>query len=133
MRRRRKKRPRPCDSDPSVKTELWEHTQQRPLEQLEDCHMFARVRTSSLGDLNVLRLYNTLFCRYAMGGFDGVGMVNSIEVFDPRAGCWVEGDPMNSRRGYAATAVLERSIYVIGGLELDKILLDTVCNSILFP
>lgn len=72
-------------------------------------------------------------CRYAMGGFDGERMVNGVEVFDPRVGCWRIGDPMNSNRGYAATAVLGHSVYALGGVEVDKILLDTVCNNFLFP
>ena len=41
-------------------------------------------------------------------------MVNSIEVFDPCVGCWRIGDPMNSNRGYATTAVLGHSVYVLG-------------------
>lgn len=62
-----------------------------------------------------------------MGGFDGNEMVSSVEVFDPRIGSWMNGEPMNQSRGYSAVAVLKDSIYVIGGVEVGADIIDTVC------
>lgn len=64
---------------------------------------------------------------YSLGGFDGVTMVPSVEVFDPRLGKWtVEETTMNHPRGYFAAAVVKDSIYVIGGVNGDETIVDTV-------
>jgi len=67
------------------------------------------------------------YCRYAIGGFDGETMVSSVEIYEPRTGTWMTGEPMKDLRGYSAVAVVKDSIYVIGGYkgEEDDIL-DTV-------
>lgn len=62
-----------------------------------------------------------------MGGFDGTKMVSSTEIFDPRLCLWVDGVPMNQARGYSAAAVVDESIYVIGGVRSDEHIVDTVC------
>lgn len=66
-----------------------------------------------------------------MGGFDGASMVQSMEIFDPRAGSWMTGPPMKHRRGYAAAAVLKESIYIIGGVLNGNDIVETV--SCIFP
>ncbi|KAJ8533110.1 hypothetical protein K7X08_015999 [Anisodus acutangulus] len=53
-------------------------------------------------------------------------MVPSIEIYDPRIGTWMIGEPMNHSRGYSAAAVLKESIYVIGGVQSDEELVDVV-------
>lgn len=53
-------------------------------------------------------------------------MVPSIEIYDPRRGTWMIGEPMNCSRGYSAAAVLKESIYVIGGVKSDNEIIDTV-------
>lgn len=53
-------------------------------------------------------------------------MVPSIEIFDPRLGSWMTGEPMNQPRGYSAAAVLKESIYVIGGVISGDNIIDTV-------
>ena len=69
--------------------------------------------------------------RYALGGFDGVTMVPSVEVFDPRLGKWtVEETTMNHPRGYFAAAVIKDSIYVIGGVNGGEDIVDTVSKYI---
>lgn len=65
-------------------------------------------------------------CRYALGGYDGKEMVSSLEIFDPRAGAWMTGEPMNQQRGYAAAAVLKDSMYIIGGLDCRENIVETV-------
>ncbi|KZT75455.1 kelch-like protein diablo [Dorcoceras hygrometricum] len=53
-------------------------------------------------------------------------MVPSVEIYDPRLGTWMSGEPMKQSRGYSATAVVGESIYVIGGLTDNKEVLDTI-------
>lgn len=54
-----------------------------------------------------------------MGGFDGTSIVQTVEIYDPRLGSWMPGEPMKHARGYSAAAVLDQSIYVIGGVGDD--------------
>jgi N-acetylneuraminic acid mutarotase len=70
-------------------------------------------------------------CRYAVGGHDGNGMVSSVEIFDPRVGSWMMGESLNDSRAYAGAAVIADSIYVIGGVNKNQGILDTVCKCIL--
>ena len=74
----------------------------------------------------LLIMENSLF-RYALGGYDGSTMVSSTEILDPRLDLWIPGEPMNKPRGYAAAAAIKESIYVVGGLESDENMIDTVC------
>ena len=67
------------------------------------------------------------FCRYAVGGYDGSEMVPSMEVYDPRLGSWIIGEPMNQSRGYSAAAVFKEAIYVIGGVKAGVDVVDIVC------
>lgn len=53
-------------------------------------------------------------------------MVSTIEIYDPRRGSWVFGEPMNHPRGFSAAAVVKDSIYVIGGLRSGDDINDTV-------
>jgi kelch-like protein 20 len=78
--------------------------------------------------LNLLHSPN----RYVLGGFDGETMVSSVEIFDPRLGKWmVEETTMNHARGYFGAAVVQDSIYVIGGVNNGcQTLVDTVSKSI---
>lgn len=61
-----------------------------------------------------------------MGGFDGNTMVPSVEIYDPRLDSWMDGDSMNQSRGYSAAAVVNKSIYVIGGVEDGENVVGTV-------
>lgn len=67
-----------------------------------------------------------LLHRYALGGYDGTTMVPSVEIYDPRLGTWMPGEPMNYGRGHSAAAVLNESIYVIGGVETDEEIVEKV-------
>jgi len=67
--------------------------------------------------------------RYALGGFDGDKMVQSIEVFDPRLGTWTMGEPMSHPRGYCAAVVVKESIYMIGGVKVGEDIVDIVSKS----
>ena len=67
-----------------------------------------------------------MFGRYALGGYDGTAMTPSFEIYDPRLGSWMTGEPMKQGRGYFAAGVLHESIYVIGGIESDEQIIETV-------
>lgn len=59
-------------------------------------------------------------------------MVPSVEIFDPRLGSWIIGEPMDQSRGYSCATVLKDSLYVIGGVKpgdgkKPEIIVDTVC------
>lgn len=77
-------------------------------------------------------LASWLFFRYALGGSDGSQIMPSVEIYDPRQGTWMIGEPMNYSRVYVAAAALKESIYVIGGAQSDNEVLDTVHNIIHF-
>ena len=76
-------------------------------------------------------LYLTLslqfLVRYVMGGYDGEGMVSSVEVFDPRMECWAMAEPMNFSRGYGATVVLGDHLLTMGGVEDQETIVESVC------
>lgn len=59
-------------------------------------------------------------------------MTSSVETYDPRASCWVMAEPMNAARGYAATAVLGDSIFVIGGVQDGEVISSTVIQTLFF-
>lgn len=83
-----------------------------------------------LSNIQILCIYEVLnlnlLCRYALGGFDGSAMVPSIEVYDPRLGSWMSGEPMKHSRGYLGAAVVKEAIYVIGGVKNGSEIVDTV-------
>ena len=54
-------------------------------------------------------------------------MSASVEIYDPRLGKWMYGNPMNKSRGYLVAAVLNGSIYVIGGVSSREDIIETVC------
>ncbi|XP_028075011.1 kelch-like protein 12 [Camellia sinensis] len=63
---------------------------------------------------------------YALGGFNGSNMVSTIEIFDPRLGSWMMGEPMNDPRGYSGAVVIGEKIYVIGGVMDGSEILSTI-------
>ncbi|XP_049344242.1 uncharacterized protein LOC125808607 [Solanum verrucosum] len=63
---------------------------------------------------------------YALGGYDGSTMVRSTEIYDPRLATWMVGEPMELARGYSAAAVLQDSIYVIGGVKSNEEIVDVI-------
>lgn len=52
---------------------------------------------------------------YAVGGFDGSALLNSVEAYDPRIKNWAELAPMNTPRSSASAAALDGKIFVLGG------------------
>ncbi|WMV52189.1 hypothetical protein MTR67_045574 [Solanum verrucosum] len=64
--------------------------------------------------------------KYALGGYDGSTMVRSTEIYDPRLATWMVGEPMELARGYSAAAVLQDSIYVIGGVKSNEEIVDVI-------
>lgn len=69
-----------------------------------------------------------IYFRYAMGGYDGNKMVSSTEIYDPRLNAWRMGDPMITPRGYAAAVNLNDSLFLIGGMQSNVQILDTVSD-----
>lgn len=55
-------------------------------------------------------------------------MVSTVEIFDPRRGSWMIGEPMNYSRGYSVAAVVKETIYVIGGVKDGYNIVDVVSN-----
>jgi N-acetylneuraminic acid mutarotase len=55
-------------------------------------------------------------------------MVPTVEIYDPRLDAWRMGDPMHTPRGYAAAVNLDDSLFLIGGMQSNVQLLDTVSN-----
>ncbi|KAM0061313.1 putative DCD domain-containing protein NRP [Helianthus debilis subsp. tardiflorus] len=53
-------------------------------------------------------------------------MVSAVEIYDPRRGSWVFGEPMKNPRGYSAAPVAKDSIYIIGWLKSGDEINDTV-------
>ncbi|KAK6786530.1 hypothetical protein RDI58_015055 [Solanum bulbocastanum] len=64
--------------------------------------------------------------RYSLGGYDGEKMVSSVEILDPRFGSWVMGEQMNSTRGYSGAVVIGGKIFVIGGVNDQEEILNSV-------
>lgn len=54
-------------------------------------------------------------------------MVSSVEILDPRFGSWVMGEQMNSPRGYSGAVVIGGKIFVLGGVNDQEEILNTVC------
>jgi hypothetical protein len=63
-----------------------------------------------------------------MGGYNGESMVPTVEIYDPRLDAWRMDDPMHTPRGYAAAVNLDDSLLLIGGMQSNVQLLDTVSN-----
>lgn len=56
-------------------------------------------------------------------------MVPSVEIFDPRLPSWVPGIPMQKPRGYAASAVINDTFYMMGGLSNEDEVTEIVRNA----
>ena len=54
---------------------------------------------------------------YVMGGWDSENYLDTLEIYDTRAGRWRSATPMMTSRAYGSTAVLDNQIYMIGGLS----------------
>jgi actin-related protein len=52
---------------------------------------------------------------YAVGGFDGTGLLNSVEAYDPRMKNWAELAPMSTARSSASAVAYDGKIFVLGG------------------
>lgn len=55
-------------------------------------------------------------------------MVASVEIFDPRIGSWMPGESLSYSRGYSAAAVVNDTVYVIGGMKDGYNIVDVVSN-----
>ena len=57
---------------------------------------------------------------YAVGGDNGVSILNTVERYDPRIDQWSVCVPMSYRRRYFGASVLKNKIYVVGGSDYDE-------------
>lgn len=53
-------------------------------------------------------------------------MVSTVEIFDPRLESWMPGKPMKYCRGYSAAAVVNDTIYAVGGVKEGDSIAETV-------
>ena len=63
-----------------------------------------------------------------MGGYNGESMVSCVEIYEPRLNAWRMDDPMHTPRGYAAAVNMDDSLFLIGGMQSNVQILDTVSN-----
>ncbi|XP_056911328.1 kelch-like protein 6, partial [Takifugu flavidus] len=63
---------------------------------------------------------------YALGGFDGVQRLASVEAYDPFHNCWTQATPLAVGVSSFAAASFDRWIYVIGGGPNGKLATDQV-------
>ena len=54
-------------------------------------------------------------CLYVVGGWDGQGVVKSVEMFNPVKGTWQEVSTHENIRMKSGVAALDGKIYVVGG------------------
>ena len=52
---------------------------------------------------------------YAIGGYDGGSVLDSVEAYDPQLGAWALVASMSGKRHCHASVVLDGKIYAMGG------------------
>ncbi|XP_057313441.1 kelch-like protein 20 [Hydractinia symbiolongicarpus] len=57
---------------------------------------------------------------YALGGENGVSILNTVERYDPRTGIWYNCASMGYRRRYFGAVELDNKIYSIGGSDYEE-------------
>ena len=88
----------------------------------------ALVYDTSTGIWDTIPLYNNILrnCHnscvvngklYVVGGNNGIKTVSTMEILDPITNQWTSLDSMPTDRGLAACAVVNDTIYVIGGIR----------------
>ncbi|XP_078061905.1 kelch-like protein 6 [Mustelus asterias] len=61
---------------------------------------------------------------YALGGFDGITRLNSVEAYDPFHNCWSEVVPLLVNVSSFAATTYNKKLYVIGGGPNGKLATD---------
>ncbi|XP_048398280.1 kelch-like protein 6 [Stegostoma tigrinum] len=61
---------------------------------------------------------------YAVGGFDGISRLNSVEAYDPFHNCWSEVVPLLVNVSSFAATTYQKKLYVIGGGPNGKLATD---------
>ena len=64
---------------------------------------------------------------YAIGGYDGITRLNTVERFNMAQNRWEEVTPMITARSNFAVATFNGRIYVLGGFEGQKTVSDCEC------
>jgi N-acetylneuraminic acid mutarotase len=62
---------------------------------------------------------------YVTGGFNQVGSLNSVCVYDPRANAWTQLASMGTTRRLHASAAVGGKLYVFGGVGAEDEYLST--------
>lgn len=57
---------------------------------------------------------------YAIGGFDDVNYLSSVERYDPEQHQWEAVPPMASKRSHLGVTVLNGRVYAVAGFNGDK-------------
>ena len=64
---------------------------------------------------------------YAIGGYNGSGVLNTVEAYNPKTNSWTSEAPMPTARGYLAAALgPDGRIYAIGGQDRSGNIVNTV-------
>eukprot|EP00927_Polykrikos_kofoidii_P061990 TRINITY_DN56811_c0_g1_i1.p1 TRINITY_DN56811_c0_g1~~TRINITY_DN56811_c0_g1_i1.p1 ORF type:complete len:599 (+),score=112.16 TRINITY_DN56811_c0_g1_i1:100-1896(+) len=58
---------------------------------------------------------------FALGGYDGTQILNSVEAYDPRMKSWLPLDSMRTPRSSAAATVFGGSLWVMGGTSGSRL------------
>nr|XP_005991271.2 PREDICTED: kelch-like protein 6 [Latimeria chalumnae] len=61
---------------------------------------------------------------YAIGGFDGIQRLNSVETYDPFHNCWTEVAPLMANVSSFAATSYKKKLYIIGGGPNGKLATD---------
>ena len=54
-------------------------------------------------------------CIYVVGGWDGQGVVRSVERYNPASGAWTQVSTYRDIRMKSGVAALDGKLYVVGG------------------
>ena len=67
---------------------------------------------------------------FAVGGFDGLRRLRSVERYDPFSNTWEATAPLPEAVSSAAVAPCAGQLYVIGGAGQDGVNTDKVCSGL---
>ena len=59
---------------------------------------------------------------YAVGGYNGVAQLNSVERYCPVEDKWTMITPMNKHRSALSVAVVQNKLFALGGYNGEKFL-----------
>lgn len=54
---------------------------------------------------------------FAVGGWEAQSPLSHVDWYDPRADAWQEAAPMAAPRSYLCVAVVDGTLYALGGMQ----------------